>query len=121
MTEYTLLQKWRIAIRPFALPASIMPVIFGSVLAGVFSPAPFHWGNFLATLVGIMLLHSGANLLNDLFDFRYGVDRSPTPVSGAVVRGLLPPQTILIAALILLALGSGIGLWLAWKIGTGIL
>ena len=120
MENLSTLQKWRIAIRPFSLPASTMPVIFGNVLAVGFSAAPFHWLHFMAALLGIMLLHSAANMLNDVFDFRYGVDKTPTPVSGAVVRRLLSPATVLRAALILLAAGSAIGLWLAWSIGPGI-
>ncbi|MCK5738825.1 prenyltransferase [bacterium] len=121
MKNLSTLQKWRIAIRPFSLPASTMPVIFGNVLAAGFSSAPFHWLYFGAALLGIMLLHSAANMLNDVFDYRYGVDQIPTPVSGAVVRGLLSPATALRAALILLAGGSAIGIWLAWRIGPGIL
>lgn len=120
MANLSTLQKWLIGIRPFSLPASTMPVIFGGVLAAGFSTAPFHWLHFGAALFGIMLLHSAANMLNDVFDYRYGVDKTPTPVSGAVVRGLLSPATGLRAALILLASGSAIGIWLAWHIGPGV-
>jgi len=111
-------KKWMIAIRPFALPASTMPVIFGTILAVVIGKADFSLWRFILAFLGMVILHSGANMMNDVFDFKMKIDRNPSPVSGAIVRGLLSLKTVLIASLGCLVIGSGIGLVLAWSTGS---
>lgn len=110
------LEKWLVAIRPFALPASSMPVLFGSVLAATCGGASFNIPLFLLSLVAMVALHSGANMLNDVNDFRRGLDTVPTPVSGAIVRGWLSDRQVLTGAVVLLTAGALIGLLLvAWR------
>ena len=91
------LRKWWVAIRPFALPASTMPVIFGSVLAVTIGKAKFNFPLFAASLLGMAILHTGANLLNDVYDYKKGVDQHVNPVSGGVVRGWITTREALIA------------------------
>lgn len=117
-SHISIVKKWMIAIRPFALPASTMPVIFGTILAIVIGKADFSFWKFLLAFIGMVILHSGANMMNDVFDFKMKIDRFPTPVSGAVVRGLLTPQAVLIASLLCLVIGSTLGLILAWSTGS---
>jgi 1,4-dihydroxy-2-naphthoate octaprenyltransferase len=111
------LKKWLIAIRPFALPASTMPVIFGSVLAAVMEGVPFHVGHFLLALLAMVILHSAANMLNDVIDYRMQIDKVPTPVSGAIVRQLLSSNAVLQVAVLFFFIGCAIGLYLAWIVG----
>ncbi len=85
------LKKWMVATRPFALPASTMSVIFGTVLAITIGNAPFNLLHFIAAFIGMAFLHTGSNLLNDVFDFKKGIDRNVNPVSGAVVRDWITP------------------------------
>lgn len=113
-------KTWLIAIRPFALPASTMPVVFGTALA-IWNGAPFHPVSALFALVAMVCLHSGANLLNDVGDYRKGLDRAPTPMSGAVVRGLLSAREALAGAAVLLAVGAALGLVLVAEVGLSIL
>lgn len=115
------LKKWLIAARPFALPASTMSVIFGTVLAITIGNAPFNLFLFMAALIGMVFLHTGSNLLNDVFDFKKGIDRNVNPVSGAVVRGWITPVQALRAGLFFLLAGSLIGLFLVNRVGTPIL
>ena len=115
------LRKWFISIRPFALSASSMPVIFGAVAAAVAGGARFNFPLFLLSLLAMMTLHSAANMLNDVQDFRKGLDVVPTPVSGAVVRELLTPEQVMRGAIILIVIGSLIGLAIAWRVGPPIL
>ncbi|MBN1533560.1 MAG: hypothetical protein JXA20_12905 [Spirochaetes bacterium] len=58
---------------------------------------------FIATLT----LHGTANILNRIFDLRKGLDREPTPVGGAILRGLTPPERAFrdAAALLFAAIG----------------
>lgn len=62
----------------------------------------------------MMLLHAGANILSDINDFKRGLDKVPTPVSGALVRGLMTPREALAESLILLAAGTALGLVMAF-------
>ena len=89
---------WWVAIRPFALPASTMPVIFGTVLAVTVGEARFDLFNFVFALFGMAALHTGANLLNDVFDYKKGLDARVNPVSGAIVRGWISTRQAKIAS-----------------------
>jgi len=109
------------AIRPFALPASLMPAAFGAMLAIAPAGGRLHLARLLWTLLGVALLHSGANVLNDVVDFRRGVDRAPKPGAGAVVRGWLAPRTALWLAAVLLSGGIAVGLGLVWVAGLPVL
>ena len=77
----TILRKWLIAARPWALPASTMPVLFGTSLAIVIGGAQPDFTDFLAALLAMMTLHAAANMLSDVFDFKRGLDRDITPIS----------------------------------------
>lgn len=119
-TERTASKKWLVAARPWALPASTMPVVFGTALAVVIGGARFSPLRFLWAIVTMMALHSAANMLSDIFDFRHGLDRDVTPVSGAIVRGWLTDRQVLRGSLVLFALGTGSGLLLARATGKSL-
>jgi 1,4-dihydroxy-2-naphthoate octaprenyltransferase len=107
-------KTWIIAVRPFAFPASVAPVLIGTTLAAVLAGRPVSPLLFVAALSAMMLLHAGANILSDINDFKRGLDKEPTPVSGAIVRGLMSPRAALVEALILLSAGAALGLALAY-------
>jgi 1,4-dihydroxy-2-naphthoate octaprenyltransferase len=115
------LKKWIIAARPWALPASTMPVIFGTSLACVIAGARLRPFRFLLALAGMMILHSAANMLSDVFDSKRGLDKDVTPVSGAIVRGWLSARSVAVGAALLFCLGTAIGLFLAWLTGAVLL
>jgi 1,4-dihydroxy-2-naphthoate octaprenyltransferase len=116
-----LLKKWIIAARPWSLPASTMPVIFGTSLAVVIAGARLRPFRFLLALAGMVILHSAANMLSDVFDHKRGLDKDVTPVSGAIVRGWLSAQSVAVGAAVLFVLGTAIGLILVWLTGTVLL
>jgi len=101
---------WEI-LRPFAYTASIIPVLAGAALAvvdGAFSPL-----QFLAALVGGVLLHSGTNIVNEVYDVRKGVDTIVSPRgSHAIVKGRMSERTALITAGTAFALAILIGVYL---------
>jgi len=115
------IKKWMVATRPFALPASTMSVIFGTVLALTIGKAPLNLLHFIAAFFGMVFLHTGSNLLNDVFDFKKGIDRNVNPVSGAVVRGWITPAQALRAGLLFLLIGTIIGLFIVSRVGKPIL
>jgi len=116
-----LLKKWIIAFRPWALPASTMPVVFGTSLAVVIGRVPFALAPFLLALTGMIVLHSAANMLSDVFDFRRGLDRDVTPVSGAIVRGWLTARQVAVGSAVLFVIGAAIGLTLVLAAGRTLL
>ncbi|NQU27005.1 MAG: prenyltransferase, partial [Candidatus Marinimicrobia bacterium] len=114
------LKKWLVAFRPFALPASTMPVIFGTVLAVTIGQASLNWQLFLLALIGMALLHTGSNLLNDVYDFKKGIDKQVNPVSGGVVRGWITAAQAKSMAALLLVIGALIGLFIVSQVGMDI-
>ncbi|OQA29421.1 MAG: 1,4-dihydroxy-2-naphthoate octaprenyltransferase [Verrucomicrobia bacterium ADurb.Bin345] len=114
-------RRWLVASRPFSFPASVTPVILGTVLAVTAGGAPFHPIRFLLAVFAIVSIHASANILNDIGDFRRGLDRTVVPGSGAVVRGFMTSREALAGALILLAAGSVTGLILVWLSGPALL
>lgn len=115
------LRKWLVAGRPWSFPASSMPVVFGTSLAVVLGGATLAPGRFALALLAMMILHAAANMASDVSDFRRGLDRDVTPVSGAVVRGWLTTRQVGRAAALLFAAGSALGLLLVRLSGPGLL
>lgn len=116
-----LFKKWLIAGRPWSWPASTMPVIFGASLAWAIARAPFHLWRFLLSLLAMVILHTAANMLSDVFDYRRGLDRDVTPVSGAVARGWLSTRQVAQGAVVLFVLGSALGVALVLLTGKVLL
>ena len=103
-----------LASRPKFLVASAAPILVGSCL-GYATIGSFNLGLFILALLGIMALHSGANITNDYFDHLSGndwINRNPTPFSGGrryIQQGIISPKTTLLAAFVCLAAGSAVG------------
>jgi 1,4-dihydroxy-2-naphthoate polyprenyltransferase len=110
---------WEI-LRPFAYTASVIPVLAGAALAvvdGAFSPLPF-----LAALVGGVLLHSGTNIVNEVYDVRQGVDTIISPRgSHAIVKGRMSERAALATAATAFVLASLFGLYLIALRGPAII
>lgn len=109
---------WEI-LRPFAYTASVIPVAAGGALAwvdGRFSALPF-----LAALAGGVLLHSGTNITNEIYDVRQGIDTIVSPrASHAIVKGRMTERTAFVAAFAAFALAVAIGGYLLWLRGPAI-
>ena len=61
-----------VATRPGFLTASAVPVLIGLAVAGL--TGSIDWITGLLTLLGAVLAHAGANVLNDYYDTRAGCD-----------------------------------------------
>ena len=101
MTSAALFQ----ATRAYSAPASIVPVLLGTTLA---ARGYAHAGHgrfdgltFVLVLLGAVLAHFGANVLNDYFDFVNGVDTKPEHGSGVLTQNLMTKSQ---------TLGFGVGL-----------
>jgi 1,4-dihydroxy-2-naphthoate octaprenyltransferase len=95
-----------------------MPVLFGTSLAVVIGGAGLDVPGFLAALLAMMTLHAAANMLSDVFDFQRGLDHDVTPLSGAIVRGLLSSKQVAAGSIFLFAFGSVLGIVLVLRTGA---
>jgi 1,4-dihydroxy-2-naphthoate octaprenyltransferase len=113
------------ATRARFLTATIVPVLVGTALAYV--EGSVAWGRAAGALVSAAALHVSANLLNDVYDHRRGVDEAnltPTPFSGGsrvIQRGLLGSRRVAGLAALAGVAGTGLGLWLAASTGWPVL
>lgn len=126
LLQKPLLRYW-LATRPGFLAASIVPAFLGVAAAAQQGILP-HWGLFLWTLIGIMLVHAGVNVLNDYYDEKNGTDRCNTqrvfPFTGGsrfIQNGVFSEMETLLFGTLLLSVAMFIGLWLAWESGTRLL
>ena len=107
--------------RAWSLPASTMSVAFGTILGVTIGGAAFDLPLFLLSFLGMALLQVGANMLNDVYDYRNGIDRQVNPASGAVIRGWITPRQALVGSATCIAIGSMIGFYIVSRVGMSIL
>ena len=102
---------WFWAIRPFTLPASVVPVLVGTALA-VYD-GYFHGALFVLTLLGSVLVQVGTNLVDEYTDHVQGGSQGKLLAPYKVIAlGLLSPQAVRAGALASFAMASGIGVYL---------
>src|SRR5216684_8866750 len=120
------IRVWIQASRAFTLGMPFMSVTVGSFLA-LYAGADFSTPKYLAAVVAAMLLQAAANMINDYYDFIKGTDldnwEAPDAFGPGLViqQGYLTADQIRLGGLITLALGSGLGLGLAYACGWPIL
>ena len=114
-------QLWAKAIRSYSFSASLVPVAIGGLQARS-SGAEFSGLRFGVSLAAGLLLHTAANLWNDYYDFKSGVDRAGGGEgSGVLVRGEMTPARCFRGASVCAGLGILGGAWLAFQVGWGLL
>jgi 1,4-dihydroxy-2-naphthoate octaprenyltransferase len=115
---------WLLALRPFSFTASIVPAVFGGLLAltlrgrGGVPDFRFDGFAFFVTIVGCVAVHAASNLVNDFFDHRSGVDQPGN--FGAVnvlVREVMTPAEVSLEAAAAFALAIVCGLYLTVHAG----
>lgn len=112
------MKKWMIILRAYSWPASLVPVILGSVIAWRHGQDNFSRPDFALTLAAALLAHSAANLANTYFDFKNGVDLRETADDRGLVDGMMTQRGMLLMALGMFAAGAAIGIVLAFKNNT---
>ncbi|GGB49628.1 1,4-dihydroxy-2-naphthoate octaprenyltransferase [Fictibacillus barbaricus] len=108
------------SVRPISLTASIIPVLFGTILALQWTN--IHWTAFILTLLGALFLQCGTNLVNDYFDHVKGADipGSLSP-SGVIDRKEMTPRQVYVTGLIFFSLSIIVGLILTALTGPVVL
>jgi 1,4-dihydroxy-2-naphthoate octaprenyltransferase len=101
---------WEI-LRPFAYTASVIPVLTGGALAAV--DHDFSWLPFVAALLGGVLLHSGTNIVNEIYDVRKGIDTITSPrASHALLKARMTERQAFVTAFVAFALAVVVGVYL---------
>lgn len=125
------MKNWIIATRPWALPASVMPILimwaylYCQSHGGGENTTPINWLNALLCLPLLSIVHSGGNMVSDYFDFTWGVDTKACSNGVTWIHdGTFRPKEILRYGLVLVALAVPIGVfllynssWSGWWIG----
>ena len=118
--ENVMLKSWFIAMRPWSLTASFVPVALGTALAssqGFFSPSLF-----VLTAIAGMSVQAGTNFINTYGDFLSGVDTIDSAhTNPQLVNGTLQPSAMRRAGLIAFGIAASIGLVLSWMRGWEII
>lgn len=119
------LSAWYRATRPRVFVASFVPMGVAAMLA--LEDGGFNLLYFLLALIGVMLLQTAANLVNEYADYRRGADTLKEAGQGMAIKGqYLTPGEVLAGAVASTLGGSLIGLFLLaqsgpwlWAIGIG--
>lgn len=104
--------EWMIAVRPWSLPASAMPIIV--TLAFLFyKGSDINWLYGLWALVGMMLFHLTGNTWSDYFDYRKKVDAEDTFGAKTMTTGMFQHEEIkkLAIGLLIVSVICGLGLF----------
>ncbi|MHB8635740.1 MAG: prenyltransferase [Fimbriimonadaceae bacterium] len=115
------MKSYWLATRPYSLTASVVPVLLGAALAKYLLPGLLlggaFWLRFGLVLLGCLAIQIVSNLVNDLVDFKTGLD---TAESGhkfkALVNGALSWRQMLGFTLLMAALSGVIGIYFIWLV-----
>lgn len=113
-------QIWFQAVRFFSFTASVVPILVGSALALID-------GAFSFWLVGLMLIasvacHAGANLANDYYDYKRGIDTDESLGPSKVIQQeLLTPDEVKQGMFVAFTIATVLGLVVVFDSGWEIL
>src|SRR3954451_3069478 len=113
------LRAWVMAARPPTLPAAVVPVLVGTAAVARLGFQPLA---FAAALLAAVLIQIGTNFANDYFDFHKGADTAERLGPVRVTQsGLLAPNTVRSAMVLVFGLAALVGLYLVFVGGWPIL
>lgn len=124
----TRVKRWGLSLRAYSFPASVIPVLLAVALA-VSRGAVIVWWTLPVYLVAAVLFHAGTNVLNDYYDYRFGVDGpDDTDPTHTISQGIVSPRFMVVTGHLYFALGfilgtvlatlRGPGFWLAGSVGA---
>jgi 1,4-dihydroxy-2-naphthoate polyprenyltransferase len=105
------LSAWFWAVRPFTLPASVVPVLVGTALA--FRDGYFDAWRFVLTMLGSVLVQIGTNLVDEYTDhLKLGGQGKLLAPYKVIALGLLSPQAVRAGAILSFGAATILGLYL---------
>jgi 1,4-dihydroxy-2-naphthoate octaprenyltransferase len=102
-------------MKPQSFLLSAISASAGTALAALHGP--IQWEYYLLTVLWVVCLHGGANVINDYFDYRQKIDTTEVPggygnEARVLIQKLLRPSQVLCVALILFAFSLVIGIYM---------
>ena len=119
MKKHTI-KEWIIAVRPWSLPASVMPIIVTLAFL-FFRGSEMNWLYGLWTLIGMILFHLTGNVWSDYFDYKKKVDSDDTFGAKTMTTGMFQPEEIKKLAIFLFVISAICGLGLVVVTGLPLL
>jgi len=116
------LKTWIVSTRPWSLVMTFVATCLAGVLA--YTVGRFNIFLFLLTMIGLLIAHSAANMANDWYDVKHGVDEN-APASKyrphPLLFGEIDKKQYKLAVISLYIIGLCIALYLTWIRGLPIL
>jgi len=116
------LKTWIIATRPWSLVMTFVSTCLAGILA--YASGSFSVPIFMLTMVGLLIAHISANMTNDWYDVKHGVDAN-APTSEyrphPLLFGELDKKTYKRVIFSLYGIGLIISLYLTWLRGIPVL
>jgi 1,4-dihydroxy-2-naphthoate octaprenyltransferase len=115
------INNWIIVAHPWAWSASLSPAIVAySYIFFLFKTGRYtgevNWLYGVIGLFGMLIFHLSGNLMSEYQDYVNGVDvKEKTGPPRLIVQGVFKPKTILYYAIVMLAIGISIGVYLFFK------
>jgi 1,4-dihydroxy-2-naphthoate octaprenyltransferase len=119
-----MLKVWLRAVRIRFLLASIISVTLGLAINS-WQNNTFDIGFAVLTFVGVAALHASVDLLNDYWDYKRQIDTDTQRTkfsggTGVLPEGLLKPQQVYRAGMLMLIIGSAVGAFFIFERGITI-
>ncbi len=110
---------WTEISRPFSFTISLIPVLVAAALAHTAGELNLRLA--VITLAASMLLQTGSNVINEIYDVRNGVDSITSPrASQALLKGRIKEKNAFRLAFVCFSLAIIFGLYLVVQRGWGI-
>lgn len=120
LIEKLRLREWYAATRPRVFTASYVPM--GVAAAAALQNGVFQWFPFVLALIGVVLLQTAANFINEYYDYRRGAETLKVAGQGMILKNnLLTPQDIAIASVVTTVIGAAIGVFFLFYSGFDLL
>ncbi|MES9682106.1 1,4-dihydroxy-2-naphthoate octaprenyltransferase [Bacillus sp. AFS001701] len=110
-TSSTGFRTWWNLLRPHTLTAAFIPVAIGTMLAHI--AHSFHLLLFLSMLIASLLIQAAANMINEYYDYKRGLDHEGSVgIGGAIVRDGIKPSTVLNLAFTFFGIALLLGIYI---------
>lgn len=120
--------RWLVITRAPFLTAALIPCFIGLAYTSGVANMPLTWFNAVLAILGVALLHLASNVFNDYFDVKSGTDQANTKYfqqysggSRAIEMRLIDLKGTRNVATVFALIALGIGLYLTYAVGTGVL
>ncbi len=114
-SKWQKLRKLMLVFRPWSFIMTFISVMVGSLMSLLIT-GQFNHGLFMLVLIGLVSVHAATNIVNDLFDTIYGIDKADSATAiyrpHPLLDRVLSAKGIVFISLVLYATAALVGLYL---------